>query len=197
MRTYFNTILCIAMTVVLATVRLADAEEPLKLERLPLSANDISSVTGLNIYKFRVGMKPGTKFDVTVSVLDAPDAKPRLMSRQTFRSNDDVTEPDLLLSFLSRDNSLRGVLLSQDEEIVYRVECPQCSPTGIATIISLPLSDIPGTRKTLIPMTADQSAKLSDTNEVCLIAILAADDGKAVSMQRSYPRAKISLTFAD
>ena len=52
-------------------------------------------------------------------------------------------------------------------------------------------------RKTLIPMTAVRSSKLSDKNEICLIAILATDDGEPASMQKSYPRAKVSVMFAD
>ncbi len=171
------------------------AEPP--LARLPLTASDISSVTGLNIYKFRVPMKPATEFEIIISVQDTPDAKVRFFDRQSFTSDDDADAVDLLLSFLPRDNSLRGVLLSQEEDVAYRVDCPNCSPSGIATNISLPLRDIPGTRKTLIPMTAKQSLALSDENEICLIAILASQDGKPVSTQKSYPRATVSLLITD
>lgn len=197
MRTHCMTMLCIVSLTVAASVGLAMADEPKKLEELSLTAKDIAGVTGLNIYKYRITMKPGTKFDVVVCVVDAPDARPRTLSRNVFTSDDDVEAVDLLLSFLPRDNTLRGVLLSQDDEISYRIDSPQCSPTGIATNISLPLSEIRGTRKTLIPMTADRSAELSDESEVCLIAILATEDGKPASMQKSYPRAKVSVVFAD
>jgi hypothetical protein len=185
----------IALMAVLASANLTNAEEPSQLERLPLTASDISAVTGLNIYKFRIAMKPDTEFEISVSVLDSPDAKPRFLSRHTFTSDDGVDTVDLLLSFLPRDKSLRGVLLSQDEEVLYRIDCPRCSPSGIGTIISLPLSNVRGTRKTLIPMTKDRSPEISKADEICLIAILASEDGKAASMQTSYPRAKVSVTL--
>ncbi|EMB14205.1 hypothetical protein [Rhodopirellula europaea] len=176
---------------------LARADEPARLEKLPLTASDISSVTGLNIYRYRIALKPGTRFDVAVSVLDSPSSKPRFLNRQTFTSDDDVDAVDLLLSFLPRDNTLRGVLLSQDEEVAYRIDCPKCSPSGIATNIPLPLSNVRGTRKTLIPMTTDRSIEISAENEICLIAILASEDGNPASMQKSYPRAKVSVVLAD
>jgi hypothetical protein len=197
MPNYFKTISCIALMAILATTNLTNADEPSRLEQLPLTAADISGVTGLNIYKYRIALKPGTKFDVAVSVLDAPNSKPRFLNRQTFTSGGDVDAVDLLLSFLPRDNTLRGVLLSQDEEVAYRIDCPQCSPSGIATNISLPLSNVRGTRKTLIPMTTDRSIETSEENEICLIAILASEDGKPASMQKSYPRAKVSVVLAN
>lgn len=173
------------------------ADDPWRLERLPLTAADISSVTGLNVYKYRIAIKPGTKFDVVVSVLDSPTSKPRFLNRQAFTSDDDVNSVELLLSFLPKDNTLRGVLLSQDEEVAYRIDCPSCSPSGIATNISLPLSNVRGTQKTLIPLTMDRSIEISDENEICLIAILASKDGKPVSLQQSYPRAKVSVVLSD
>lgn len=173
------------------------ADEPLQLERLPLAAEDISGVLGLNIYKFRIPVKPSTQFKLVVSVQDTADDEPRVINRNSFTSSDDAQTVDLLLSFLPRDNTLRGVLLSQDEEVSYRVDCSQCDPSGISTIISLPLNDVRGTEKTLIPMTKERSATLSDENEICLIAILASKDGKPASMQESYPRAKVSVTFSE
>lgn len=197
MRPHSLTMLLIASLPFAYSGVLARADEPARLEKLPLTASDISSVTGLNIYKYRIAIKPGTKFDVTVSVIETPSSKPRFLNRQTFTSDDDVDAVDLLLSFLPRDNTLRGVLLSQDEEVAYRIDCPQCSPSGIATNISLPLSNVRGTRKTLIPMTMDRSSEFSDENEICLIAILSSEDGKPASMQKSYPRAKVSVVLAD
>jgi len=193
----FKPIACIALAAVLASTNVTNADEPSRLELLPLTASDISSVTGLNVYKYRIAIKPGTKFDVAVSVLDAPNSKPRFLNRQTFTSGDDVDAVDLLLSFLPRDNTLRGVLLSQDEEVAYRIDCQKCSPPGIAANIPLPLSNVRGTRKTLIPMTMDRSIEISAENEICLIAILASEEGKPASMQKSYPRAKVSVVLAD
>jgi hypothetical protein len=197
MQPHFMTVLFLASLPFAAAGGLAGADEPVKLERPSLTANDIAGVTGLNIYKYRITMKPSTKFDVVISVLDAPDAKPRILRRNAFTSKNDKDVVELLLSFLPRDNTLRGVLLSQDEEINYRIDSQDCSPTGIATIISLPLSDIRGTRKTLIPMTANVSAEHSGDSEVCLIAILADEDGKMDAMQERYPRAKVSVVFTD
>ena len=197
MRSQLMSILFFAALPFAVSDRLTRADEPIKLEKLPLTASDISSVTGLNIYKYRIAINPGTKFDIAVSVIDSPNSKPQFLNLQTFTSDDDVDAVDLLLSFLPRDNTLRGVLLSQDEEVAYRIDCPQCSPSGIATNISLPLSDVRGTRKTLIPMTMDRSIEISDENEICLIAILASEDGEPASMQKSYPRAKVSVVLAD
>ena len=197
MRPHFLSMFFVASLSFVVSGDLARADEPVKLENLPLTASDISSVTGLNIYKYRIAMKPGTKFDVAVSVIDSPNSKPRFLNRQTFTSDDDVDAVELLLSFLPRDNTLRGVLLSQDEEVEYRIDCPQCSPAGIATNISLPLSNVRGTQKTLIPLTRDRSKEISDENEICLIAILASEDMKPASMQKSYPRAKVSVMLAD
>ena len=172
------------------------ADEPVKIEELPLTASDISSVTGLNIYKYRIAIKRGSKFDVAIFVLDSPNSKPRFLNRQTFTSDDDVDAVDLLLSFLPRDNTLRGVLLSQDEEVAYRIDCPRCFPSGVATNISLPLSDVRGTEKSLVSLTMDRSKEISGENEICLIAILASQEGKPASMRKSYPRAHVSVMLA-
>lgn len=180
-----------------AEIDLLNAKDSGALKRLPLTAGDISSVTGLNIYKFRVAMKPGTPFEVAISVQDARDAEPRFLNRQSFASDEDAQAVDLRLSFLPRDNKLRGVLLSQDDEVDYRIDCQACSPSGTATIISLPLHEIPGTRKTLIPMTAKRSHNLSDENETCLIAIIASQEGQSVSMQECFPRAKVSVRLTE
>lgn len=197
MRPHFVPVLIAASLSFVLSGGSLSADEPKKLEKLSVTASDLASVTGLNIYKYRIAIKPGTKFDVAISVLDSPDSKPRFLNRQTFTSDNDVDTVDLLLSFLPRDNTLRGVLLSQDEDVEYRIDCPRCSPSGIATNISLPLSNVRGTRKTLIPLTMDRSLEISDENEICLIAILAKEDGKPASMQKSYPRAKVSVVLAD
>ncbi|EMI46048.1 hypothetical protein [Rhodopirellula sp. SWK7] len=197
MRICFNPVACLGLIVALGTTGVVNADETSRLERLPLTADDISSVIGLNIYKFRIAMDSRTEFQIAVSVQNAADAKSRFLNRQTFTSDEGTKAVDLLLSFLPRDDTVRGVLLSQDEEIEYRVRCSRCYPSGITTIISLPLSEIPGTQKTLIPMTADRSEKLSGEHETCLIAILASEAGNPVSMQNSYPRAKISVIFSD
>jgi hypothetical protein len=182
-------------------LRVKDFVKPEKespaLTRVPLTAGDIAGVTGLNIYKFSVAMKPGTRFEIVVSVQETPDATPRVLNRHSFASDGDTDNVELLLSFLARDNALRGVLLSQDEEVNYRVECPNCNPSGIATIIALPLNQFPGTQKTLIPMTGKRSQEISRDNESCLIAILASKDGEPASLQKSYPRATISVRITD
>ena len=173
------------------------AGEPQSLERLPVTAEDLAGVLGLNIYKFRVAMRPETEFDVVVSVQAAPDAAPRILSRHSFTSPAGADAVDLRLSFLPRDDTARGVLLTQDEEAVYRISCPDCSPGGIVTIIPLPLRDVPGTRKTLMPVNARLSAELSGENETCLVAILASASGEPPSARKSYPRAKISVKFKE
>ena len=163
------------------------------LERLPLTADDIAGVTGLNLYKFRVAMEPATAFSIDISVQDTPDAKPRIVSRYAFTADDDAEAVELRLSFLPMDDSLRGVLLSQDEEVTYRINGTNCSPSGLATVIALPLREIPGTRETLMAMNAEVSSELSDENEVCLIAVLASPEGEPPSTRKSYPRAKVSV----
>lgn len=174
-----------------------NADEPAALKRLPLNARDLVSVAGLNIYKYRVPMKPGTTFEIVVSEQDAVDEDPRLLSRQSFTSHADSETVDLLLSFLPRDETLRGVLLSQDEEVEYRVDCPSCSPSGMATNISLPLQEIPGKQKTLIPMTGKRSRKLSKENEICLIAIVVSQEGRPISLKKSFPRAQVSVKITE
>lgn len=175
--------------------RVLVADEPSPIQRLPLSAGDITSVTGLNIYKYRIAMEPGTKFEVAVSVQNDADSKPRFLHRHSFVSDTGTDGVDLLLAFLPRDEKLRGVLPSQDEEVEYRVDCSGCSPRGIGTIMSLPLNEIPGTHKTLIPMAAERFGDLPDENEVCLIAIIASKPGKPVPTNEAFPRAKISVRF--
>jgi hypothetical protein len=190
----------LALTTLLAIIpslSVLNADDSATLDRLPLTADDIADAIGLNIYNFHVAMKPSTRFEIAVSVQEAPDAEPQFLNRHSFTSDADVEAVDVLLSFLPRDKTLRGVLLSQDEEVDYRVNCPNCSPTGIATIISLPLREIRGTQKILIPMTGKSSRNLSDDNELCLIAILASKDGQPASLQKSFPRAKISVRFTD
>lgn len=181
----------------LPSFELLNADDSVALECLPLTAAEIARVTGFNIYKYRLAMKPGTTFDVTISVQDAPDDKPRFSNRQSFTSDGDGETVGLLLSFLARDDTMRGVLLSQDDEITYRVDCRNCTQTGFATNVSLPLKKIPGTRKTVITMTRERSRDLSEENEICLIAILASEEGKPVSVQESFPRAKISVNLTE
>lgn len=197
MRADFKTAAFLVLIAVAATVGAAETDEPQPVERLSLTADDLAGALNLNIYKFRVPMRSETKFDIVVSVQDSPDAEPRVLSRQSLRHRGDAESVDLRLSFLPRDDSVRGVLLTQDEEVVYRVKCSGCSPGGFATIIPLPLREIPGTEKTLMPVNAEVSAELSDEGETCLIAILASEVGKPASTKTSYPRAKISVQIAE
>ncbi len=76
-------------------------------------------------------MKPGKKFDVAVSVLDAPNSKPRFLSTKPLLPTMTSMLLICLLSFLPRDNTLRGVLLSQDEEVAYRIDCRKVPLLGL------------------------------------------------------------------
>lgn len=170
-------------------------EVPGPVKCLPLTAEDIADVTGLNIYKFRVAVEPGAAFELVIAEQDAADEVPRLLARSSFTSYSDANSIDLRLSFLPRDNALRGVLLSQDEDIEYRVDCEHCSPSGLATNIPLPLRDLPGTQKTLFPKPGKITQELSTEDEICLITILASENGRPASLETSYPRAIVSVKF--
>lgn len=184
----------VAVFAMIMSTRIVGADEPRELQQLDITADDDVRLTGLDVDKFRVPTKAHAPIEVVVSEQRSPDAEPRILHRKRLDSERDSTE--LLLSFLPRDKTLRGVLLSE-EEVEYRVECPSCSPTGsptgFATIIPVPWNDIRSTRKTLVLLDSDRQHRVSRPEEICLIAILVAEEGQAPSLRESFPRAIVSV----
>jgi hypothetical protein len=99
----------------------------------------------------------------------------------------------LRISFLREDHKLQGVLLSQEKEAEFRVECPGCEPGGIVSIVELPLRDIAPTHKMLSTPRSDKDYERYGLAETQLLTIIASEPGKPGPPPTSYPRAELVI----
>ncbi|HTN04805.1 MAG TPA: hypothetical protein VL132_23155 [Planctomycetaceae bacterium] len=169
----------------------AEKEAVASLERLPIDADDLVSATGLNIYKFQTQLPKDQKFEVVLREIEAKDHTPRVLHRFPFRHG---AEGPVILraSFLRRDRKLEGVLLNGGQEAEYRLELPDCSPSGIATIVAVPLAGLAPTQKTLFVHGSTRDQSHLEPGEIGLLTLVASEPGKPASMN-AYPRAELLI----
>jgi len=171
--------------------RAAQAEEKKDFERLKLDADDLADATGVNIYKFQVNVPKGQRFRVILR--EVPDnAVPRVLHKHSFLNETDG--PTVIrVAFLRRDRQLAGVFLTGEKDAEYRVDCPGCDPSGIATIVTVPLADLPGTRKILFVSRSEKDAKQPGIKGMQLIAIVANEPGAGASPRTRTPRGELVI----
>ena len=162
-------------------------------QHLKLEADDLAQVTGVNVYKFRVAMPRGQRFRVALREVRAEGAEPRVLHQQPFVKGSD--EPvTVRVGFLRADRKLAGFLLSEEKEAEYRVDCSGCTPGGFATVVPLPLADVPPTGKTLMVSGSQEMAAAPGLKGVRLLAVAAS--GPATGARPSnLPRAELVLEY--
>ncbi len=181
----------------LAIVNSADPAGPKPFEKLNLSADDLIAATGLNIYKFRVHVPDGKKFRVVLRERSDKDAPAKVIHQYAFQKDEKATLVVMRVSFLRRDRKLAGVLLSQEDEAEYRIDCSDCSPGGIATIVSLPLGHVRPTEKVLFVHRSQKDMQEWGVNEQRLMTIVASEPGKPASPPTTFPRAELVIEKDD
>jgi hypothetical protein len=164
--------------------------DDISFQYLKLDANDLAEVTGVNIYKFQVAMPKGQKFRIVFREVDAKEARPRVLHQMSLVKESD-TPVTLRVGFMRSDRKLASFLLSEEKEAEYRVDCSGCSPSGYATIVPLPLANIPLTDKTLMVSASDKQAKEMGKG-TALIRVVARDIVKG-GMPTSFPRAELVI----
>jgi hypothetical protein len=168
--------------------RLEDQE----FHRLKLDADDLAEVTGVNVYKFQVAMPKGQHFRVVLREVREEGAEPRVLHQFSFVKESELPTT-VRVGFLGSDRKLAGFLLSEEKQAEYRVDCPGCSPPGIATVLSQPLGNVPITRKMLFVSGSDKQAREMGLKGLQLITVVDREPGKAVQTATGTPRAELVI----
>jgi RNA polymerase sigma factor (sigma-70 family) len=170
------------------------AAPPLTPFRLmPRTADDLAEVTGLNVYKYRLDLPKGQRFRILWEAFPKKGAPERWLWHHDFEKKE---EGPLVLrvSFLRRDRKMQGVLLSQEKEAEFRLDCPGCHPPGLATIVSKPLADSPQDGQLLVVFESEKDdwfhARPGTTR---LLVLLAKNPLGQRDLEKVYPRAELVL----
>lgn len=161
-------------------------------QKLKLEADDLAEITGVNIYKFQLNIPKGQRFRVVLREVKEKDAEPRVLHQFAFVKESDA--PTVIrVGFLRMDRKLAGFLLSEEKQAEYRIDCSDCTPGGIATIVPQPLAEVPPTRKTLFVSHSDKDAKQMGLKGVQLITVVASEPGQPAPPPTNAPRAELVI----
>jgi hypothetical protein len=167
----------------------ATAGEPaVRFNLLSLDANDLADANGLNIYKFKLEVPKGRPFHVVLRELDSKDGPPRELRRFTFRRGEREGPTTLRVDFTRRDGAVGGVLLTEQKDAVFRISCPDCTPTGLATIVPVPLSGVKLTERILLVHQSDMDNTRWGVKEARLLTVVR---NVRSSSPTDYPRAEL------
>jgi RNA polymerase sigma factor (sigma-70 family) len=160
-----------------ASVPAVEDESP-SFRQESVGVDELVNHTGLNIYKFVANIPKGKRFRVVWRQVNTPGGDRVLYIYPLQKKTDAPTT--ILVSFLRRDGKLGGVLLSDDDGAQFRLDCSGCDPSGIATIVPLPMAGREITQKTLIVHKTDQQNGLPKVKGMRLITLLASEPGKPI-----------------
>jgi RNA polymerase sigma factor (sigma-70 family) len=153
-------------------------DESTSFRQESVGVDELVNHTGLNIYKFVANIPKGKRFRVVWRQMNTPGGNRVLYIYPLQKKTDAPTT--ILVSFLRRDGKLGSVLLSDDDEAQFRLDCSGCDPSGIATIVPLPMAGREITQKTLIVHKTDQQNGLPKVKGMRLITLLASEPGKPI-----------------
>src|SRR5262249_37316470 len=88
-----------------------------------IDANDLVDAHTLNIYKFKVDVPKGQKFRVILRELPAKDAEPHVLTGFSFQRGDGAGPVTMRVDFTRMDGTVGGVLLTEQKEAQFRVNC--------------------------------------------------------------------------
>ena len=178
----------------LPVVSSAHAAEPRPFEKLSLTTDDLIAATRLDIYKFRVHVPD--KFRVVLRERNRKGDPAREIDRCAFEKDAKAMVVEIRISFLRTDGKLQGFLLSKEGDAVYRIDCSDCSPGGIATIVPLPLRHVPLTKQMLFVHHSQKDMQRWGLDEQRLITIVARQPGKP-AQPTDFPRAELVIEEDD
>ena len=168
-------------------------EGPTRFRRVGLDPDDVVNVTGLDLYKYRLDDMPkGKRFRVMIREQKDAKTPPRVLYDLPFKKTAEGPAT-FRFSFLRRDRTLQGVLLSQEEQAEFRVNATGCDPSGFVTIVEVPLHGVEPTRKGLIPHRSDEAIRRSGIKETRLLTIVASEPGKPGSSPTAFPRGELVI----
>jgi hypothetical protein len=192
----FSLVILIAGLVpILAFVFAGEPRKDNTFQKQKLDANDLAEVFGVNVYKFQVNMPKGQKFQVILRELKEKGAEPKVLYLHSFLKESDG--PTVIrTTFLRRDGKFEGVLLSEEKDAQYGIQCSGCSPGGVGSIAPMPLANLPGTHKILSVTQSDKHAKQMGLKGMQLITIIAREPGKVLPIDAgvtTFPRAELVI----
>ena len=171
------------------------APKPLfSFDRLALNADDLAEATGLNIYKFRLDIPKGQRFRVILREWRTENAAPKSLGNWVFEREEEGPTT-LRVGFLPRDGRAASVLLSNEEWVQFRIDCEGCDPRGIATLVRVPLSGIPATKKMLVINKSHGSwgATEKDVTRLLFILYKPDNDPRPKQVPLVFPRAELAI----
>jgi hypothetical protein len=156
-----------------------------------VTVNDLLAETGLNMYKFRLGLKKGDRFQVLLQTFQAEGNVPRELFHHDFAVVGEGA-PELLVSLLRLDGKLESVLLREEKEATLRLNAPGCSPGGLATIVPNPAGVVALDRRMLMVFPGDRERGAeagADSRRLLLVF----DRTSKKRFNSTYPRAELTL----
>lgn len=121
-------------------------ENSIEADQFGVKVDELREFLGLDLYKYVVRKQAvGDKFDVVLRQFDVADAKPREFFRKSYTvlRTDRPSDVPFTICFLKKDQTIGSALLSNDEEIILRIQSAHCRPGGMTTTtITLPLANV-------------------------------------------------------
>lgn len=183
----FASILLFLMVAIRSPVVVADEPQPDVRRFLP-NLDDIQTVTGLDIYSYRVKMKTGDRFCLILQEVDSRGDKPRELARETFTVRK-AADIKLLVSFLHTDRRLASVLLSNAKTFEFGIRSNECDPFAIEKTIPVPLSKLPIDDKMFYFPASQIPREQSTTTGPTLLRV----EKKSNERGTGYPRAELVM----
>jgi hypothetical protein len=156
-----------------------------------VTVNDLLGETGLNMYKFRLDLKKGDRFQVLLQTFQAEGDVPRELFHHDFAVVGEGA-PELVVSLLRRDGKLDTVLLSEEKDATLRVSAPGCSPGGLATIVPNPAGVVALDKRMLMVFRGDREGG-AEAGADCRRLLIVFDRASKKRFNSTYPRAELTL----
>ncbi len=171
-----------------ATIPPALAEDELPVKRAAVDFTDIADLTGLDVYKYEVELKRGDKVRATLEEQRELGAKPSNHLNVEATASRDGTAV-LSVAFLRQDRKLASVLLSNEEEMTFRITWSGVASRGLNGIIEPPLHDVPLSQKSLQVHNPPEFAADGSTVLITLFRTQRVEGG----LEQLYPQATLRV----
>jgi hypothetical protein len=133
----------------------------------PLTANDLSSLSGLDIYKCEFPVQTGQKLRGAMYAIKAEGVEPvRIMESETEVYRDGMAV--FRAMFLREDRTLASVFLSDEKNMEFRFEWSGVVGGGLTGIVGVPLNDLPRANKS-VQIHGTPKKIAPGTYELCLV----------------------------
>lgn len=194
-RTVVFSVLFSVVVVSCFVVRAVELSSVTSFEKLNLNVTDLVAVANLNIYKYKLRLQPGQRFNVILREQRSAETDPRVLFEHSFE-RDNAPEAIMRFSFLRRDDKFAGVLLSGQREAELDISCDGCTSNGLGTIVPVPLSDLRG--GIVLRSHHNESHQINANNgETQLLSLFPSTSRAKETGNPHFPRAELVIVRVD